>query len=220
MRIAALALMSVLALGACNPSVPAGSQNADAGGAAGSAFPNIQNAAYRAEGNIMHDGQAIPIVMIRSGQKLRMEINTPEGQSIIVSDGETGESFMIAHAGGRQMALRTTEATQQFADPAASWGAEIAATATRTGDCQGAGQHGTEWTRTENGVVKTACVTQDGIMLLATDNGNPVWETTNVQRGPQPAELFTVPPGVQLMDLNNIPGMAEAMERMRGAGSN
>ncbi len=215
MRKVMIAATAALALAACNPNAQKGGDapSADAGGL----FPNLTNASYRADGNIMRDGQAMPIVMIRDGQKMRMEVNTPEGRSIIVSNGENGESFVIATAAGRTMAMRTTSATQQFSDPSAAWSSEIAATATRTGSCSGAGQTGSAWTRTEEGVAKTVCVTQDGIILQATDNGAVVWETTSVQRGPQSADLFVVPPGVQVMDLGNIPGMAEALERAKAA---
>ncbi len=217
MRTTAVAIISALALVACNPSAPQG-QAEQAAESAGDLFPDLTGAAYRADGNIMRDGQAMPIVMIRSGQKMRMEVSTPEGQSVIVSNGETGESFILATVAGHTRAMRTSQGTQQFSDPAASWGADIAESATRTGACSGAGQQGAEWSRTENGVVNTVCVTQDGIILKAAEAGQTVWETTSVARGPQSPDLFEVPPGVQVIDLGNIPGMAEALERAKAAG--
>ncbi len=211
MRAAAFALISFLALGACNPS----GQNA--GGSDDGIFPSLVGASYRTEANITHEGRTMPLVMIRDGNRLRMEVATPEGQSIIVSNAETGESFIIATAAGRTMAMRTTPENQQFADPALSWTTEIATTSTRTGSCSVAGESGAEWTRTENEVIKTVCVTQDGIILLATEGGATTWEATRVERGPQSAELFELPEGVEVMDMPNIPGMAEALERAKAA---
>jgi putative hemolysin len=215
MRLVAV-LVASLALVACNPGGGTGADQADAPG--GGLFPSLTDAAYRAEGNIMRDGQQMPIVMIRSGNKMRMEIATPEGQSIIVSNGDTGESFVLTNAAGRTMAMRTSAATEQFSDPIQDWQGELATTATRTGNCSGAGQSGAEWARTEEGVPHAVCVTQDGIILSAREGDQTVWETTRVERAPQPAELFELPDGVQVIDLNNIPGMADALERARAAG--
>jgi hypothetical protein len=44
-----------------------------------------------------------------------------------------------------------------------------------------------------------------------------VWETTSVQRGPQDASLFTLPPGVQVVDLSDLGPAMEAMERAKAA---
>lgn len=213
MRYAAFAFIAALGIAACNPSAPSQQteQSADA------AFPNLANASYRAEATITgEDGRSLPMVMIRSGAKTRMEINAPQGASTVVSNGETGESFVITNAGGRTMAMRMTD-MDQFKDPAASWSAELAESATRSGDCSLAGEQGAEWTRTEDGAVKTACVTEDGILLRITDAGRTVWETTRVERGAQAPDLFEVPEGVQVLDLNNMRGMAEALAKARDA---
>ncbi|MEQ1709331.1 MAG: hypothetical protein ABL864_13475 [Terricaulis sp.] len=215
MRIAALALVSALALGACNPSAPREGAPGQAADAGGGVFPNLSQAAYRTEATISgDDGRSLPLVMIRDGRKMRLEMTTGEGQSTIISNAETGETFVIATMGGRTMALRGD--STGFKDPAESWGGELAASATRTGSCSVAGENGAEWTRTEDGVAKTACVTGDGIILRATEGGRTTWETSSVQRGPQSAELFALPPGVQVMDLGNMgAAMNEAMERAK-----
>jgi len=79
-----------------------------------------------------------------------------------------------------------------------------------------AGENGAEWTREENGAPQTACVTSDGIILRATEGGQTVWETTSVQRGPQSADLFTLPAGVQVIDLNNLGSAIENLARSQG----
>ncbi len=216
MRIAALALVMVLALAACSPSAPRGENSGSADDSGGGLFPNLSQTAYRAEATISQDGRAVPLVMIRDGQKMRLEMTTGEGQSIIISNGETGETFVLANAGGRTMALRGDNAS--FTDPTQSWSTEVAATATRTGSCSVAGESGAEWTRTEDGVVKTTCVTGDGIILKATEGDQTTWETTSLQRGPQAADLFVLPPGIQVMDFSNMgAAMNDAMERAKAA---
>jgi hypothetical protein len=117
-----------------------------------------------------------------------------------------------------------------YENPAEQWSADMASTATRTGSCSVAGESGSEWTRTVDEEVNTACVTDDGIILRATENGQTTWETTSVQRGPQSADLFVLPPGVQVMDMSAIAGAAAAAatgggvtpqlcEQMRSAGA-
>lgn len=205
MRIAALVLVSALAsvLAACNPSAPSG-------GAAGGLFPDLGAASYRADGTATtEDGQSIPIVQIRSGNKVRMEFNSERGQMTVVNNGDTGESFALMTRNGETTAMRNMQSA--FQNPADEWGAELASTATRTGTCSVAGENGAEWTRTnEQNQPSIACVTQDGILLRSTENGAVRWETTSVQRGAQDASLFVVPEGVQVVDVGAMMEQAGA----------
>jgi hypothetical protein len=214
MRFAAFALAAAVA--ACNPSAPSG--EADGGG--GGLFPDLSNSAYRAEATISNeDGSTIPVVMIRDGRNMRMEINAAEGLSTLIANAETGESYIISSAGGRQVAIRASGLGDQFTNPAEEWQGELSREATQTGSCSVAGQTGAEWTKTTDADgTDTVCVTNDGIILRATDDGRVVWETTRVQRGAQNAALFTVPEGVEVMDLGNMGAMMnEAMERAKNA---
>lgn len=207
MRRAILAVISVCALAACNPSNNA-SQNADNAGAS-AAFPNTSGSAYRAEATITDpNGRALPVVMIRDGRNMRMEFTNDQGPSTFITNGENGESYMIAQHGGRTMAIRATGLGDAIRNPLDEWQGEVAQSSTRTGDCSVAGENGAEWTKTtaEDGT-DTVCVTQDGVILRATDDGRTVWETTSIQRGPQSAELFTLPQGVQVVDLGNMGSM-------------
>ncbi len=212
MRKAAFLAVSAALLAACNPSGQSGQEGADA---SGGAFPTLNSGAYRAEANVIaEDGQTMPVVMIRDGSKLRMEMSGPQGEMVIITNPDSGEDFVITNAGGQRMAMRMTQAGAPVSDPAEEWSGDMATNATRTGNCSVAGENGAEWTRTEEGAdPQTACVTNDGIILRATDGGRTVWETTSVQRGPQSADLFTLPPGVQVMDLGNLGAM---IERARG----
>jgi hypothetical protein len=214
MRSAALALMSVGLLAACNPGAPSGSGSEGGNGL----FPNLATASYRAEATITGDnGQTLPLVMIRDGANVRVEMNAPQGATTMITNASANETYVISNAGGRTIALRSS--MDGFDDPARDWSSDLASTATRTGTCNVAGEGGEEWTRGADADVETVCVTHDGIVLRATKGGRTTWETTNVQRGPQSADLFTLPPGVQVMDLGNMgAAMNEAMERAKAAG--
>lgn len=214
MRIAALAAFAALALVACNQNNQATTQTANNAapsaqqGGGGDAFPNLFGATYRAEAVITRDGRTVNAVTYRDGQKLRMEITTGGNSSTVISNPETNESLMITNNGGQQIAMRTELATTN--DALQAWRGDLAAKSHRSGDCTVAGEHGSVWEHTDEGGAhpRTVCVTSDGILLRATDNGETVWETTHVQRGPQDAALFRAPPGVRVMTLD--PGAAAA----------
>jgi len=210
MRVAGLTVVSALVLAACNPSAPG-----EAPGAAGGVFPSLNTTSYRAEATITHDAGAMPVVMIRDGaNRQRVELTTPAGPTTMIMNIETGESYVITNAGGQMMAMRMD--TNQFEDPAEDWSQDVSATARRTGECSVAGESGAVWTNDESGTPNTVCVTSDGIILRATEGDRTVWETTSVQRGPQSADLFELPPGVQVMDLGDMgAAMQDALERAR-----
>lgn len=221
MRIAAAAILAAALIAACSPSAPNGQQQgtgASATNDSGGAFPSLSQASYRSEATITdRRGRTMPVVMIRDHGKMRMEMTTGAGQSTVISNPDTGETFILTNAGGQPMAMRTT-ALSQFENPADKWNAEYTATATHTGSCSAAGQNGDAWTRADSdGSTNTVCVTHDGILLRAAEGDRTVWETTSVERGPQAAELFTLPPGVQVVDLNNIGGAVSALARARDA---
>jgi len=193
MRFAALALVTACALAACNPSGPSG----------GDAFPDLNGASYRAEATIQGpDGQAMPLVMIRSGNKVRVEMDGPMGQMAMINNAESGDNFVLITNDGRTTAMQMSDI--DYENPADKWGGDMAANATRTGSCSVAGESGAEWTREQN----TVCVTNDGIILRATEDGRTTWETTSVQRGAQSADLFVLPAGVQVMDMSAMAGAA------------
>lgn len=221
MRRAILAVVSVCALAACNPSTPAG-QSADNGAGGGGVFPNLTNSAYRAEATLSNaEGQSMPVVMVRDGANMRMEFNTDGAASTFIANAQTGESYVITTQGGRTMAIRASGMNEGITDPTSNWQNQLADhNATRTGNCSVAGENGAEWTKTtaEDGT-DTVCVTEDGIILRATDDGRVVWETTSVQRGPQNAAQFALPEGVQVMDLGNMgAAMNQALEAAKQRG--
>jgi hypothetical protein len=199
MRITAVALISACVLAACNPSAPSG----------GGLFPDLTSANYRAEATIHgDDGQTLPVVMIRSGNKVRMEMNAEQGAMVVVNNADTQENFVLMTRDGQTYAMQADPSN--YDNPIDNWNAEYAETATRTGNCSVAGENGAEWTRTVENEPHVACVTEDGIILRATEGERVVWETTSVQRGQQDAALFTIPEGVQTMDLGAIMGQAGA----------
>lgn len=214
MRRVVLALVSVCALAACNPATPA----TETAAPNANAFPDTSAAAYRAEATVTNGEHNSQVVMIRSGRSVRMEFATGEGPATLITNGDTGDSYVITNAGGQTIAVRATG--DQLSNPLDEWQGELSENATRTGACTVAGETGTEWTKTtaQDGT-DTVCVTDDGIFLRATDDGRVVWETTKVERGAQSAELFTLPEGVQVVDLGNMGALVnQAIEAAKQRG--
>jgi hypothetical protein len=238
MRIAALAFVSVLAMAACSPSAPsngaansgsAASSSGSSGGGGG--FPQAaSNASFRQEATMTINGSAIPEVIYHDGAKIRTEMNGPAGQMINIINSDTHEAFSIMHVGGRTMATRTDLSQVQTGTHAPvdvdALRAQMQSRAHRLGSCSAAGENGSEWTvDAPEGVTTTGsrsmCVTSDGIMIQMKVNGALVFDTQSLQRGPQDASLFQLPPGVQVTN-TRIPSqasIADAVARARAAAA-
>jgi hypothetical protein len=65
----------------------------------------------------------------------------------------------------------------------------------RGNDSVVAGLHCVDWSWTEDVETRTVCITADGVLLRFVVDGKIVSEARSVSYGPQPAELFQVPPG-------------------------
>src|SRR5262249_24400956 len=109
MRMIAAIAVSALALAACSKPSTQGAQSAQAGASTasgpdsgGGMFPDLFGAAYRLEATAIHDGKSQAVVMVRSGHKMRMEMQSDEGPVIAIIDPDAQQSIMIMNQGGRQ----------------------------------------------------------------------------------------------------------------------
>ena len=218
MRKTVFGLALAAALAACNPAAPEGQSVDQAQNSVAAAFPDLFQTAYRAEAVITRsDGQSLPVVMIRSGKKARMEMTLPQGQMATILDQETNEAFVITNAMGRSMVIRQDMSDMENA-PDIFWSPDTVQAFTQVGPCSHMGESGVEWQRLrDGGGTQNTCVTNDGIILWSTDSGRTTWQTTSVQRGAQDAALFTVPAGAQVVDLGNMRGMADAVAQAKAA---
>jgi hypothetical protein len=97
------------------------------------------------------------------------------------------------------------------------WAALGEDNARRVGDCEVAGEDGNEWQPRDGatGEERTACITDDGIVLRIRENDVVLWEATSLQRGQQDAALFGIPPGYQMIDPEAVAeGVGERMEQL------
>ncbi len=202
MRLTVFAAITALALAACGQNEQAASAGPDAPAVVSGA------SAYRLEGrSLVGDAAGQPIVMIRDGERLRIDITTPGGQASVIHNGPD-DAVMIMNLAGRTVALRGASDVE---NPLERWQGELETSATRGGACSALGESGVEWSMTQDGVASTACITADGIVLYGEEGGQRVWETTSIQRGAQPADAFALPPGVPVVDQDDIGAMMRQM---------
>lgn len=195
----------VAVLAACTPPTSQPKEGTTAAEAPTVAPPAMFQASYRVDAQIFDEdsGQTNPLVLIRDGQKTRMEMTrVGEGQAVILMDGQ--QAMMIVDTMGTRMAMRMSADTIPQT-PDANW-AVTDPSVRRLGPCVAAGETGAEYESTDTGAGGrgVACITSDGIILKAMENGRTVWEATRVQRGPQDPALFVVPPGVQIVDIGAL----------------
>ncbi|MFZ2029481.1 MAG: hypothetical protein WAU68_04165 [Vitreimonas sp.] len=116
---------------------------------------------------------------------------------------------------GVAVRISDSDAPQPLETP---WAALGGSNARSVGDCTVAGQNGHEWQPKEApapGVERTACITSDGVVLRVRENSRVLFEATNVQRGPQNASLFGVPPGYQTINPEAVAqGIGERMDQL------
>ncbi|MCX7359174.1 MAG: hypothetical protein NT015_13650 [Alphaproteobacteria bacterium] len=231
MRIAALAFVSLLALGACNPST---SSNSDAPAAAANDAtpPQASGVAFRQEATLTIGGQSIHQIIYHDGARIRTEMPSPAGGSMTsIVNSETHEAISIMQIGGRTMATRTdlSQVQSGASQPVDidALRAQMQARTHRVGDCSAGGENGSEWSVEPPpevqapAVARTMCLTNDGIMIQMKQDGVIVFDTTSLQRGPQDASLFAVPPGVQVTEthLPSRESVNAAIERARAAAA-
>lgn len=216
MRMKTLAF-AACALAACNPGAPSGQSADNNGGATGSGggAPAFGQANYRAEMVMFGpSGQEMPSVMYRSGNKTRTEVNAPTGNTIMIMDQQTQEGLMVMNMAGTTIGRRISA---DDVDPTGvdQFNPATISTAQVTGTCNVAGESGTEYTRTTDAGPVVGCITSDGIMLRTVLSGRTVMEARSIQRGAQNAALFADPPGVTIIDGNDLGAIAAAAARAR-----
>jgi hypothetical protein len=192
-------------------------------------YPEFAQNAYRIEG-LTHDpngGAPTRTVIYRDGPLMRVEASLPQyGPAVVVFDQATNAAYVIAStasntapasapaqpaAPGQTAAAPAAPATGvavRLADADApqpmetAWAALGEDNARSVGRCEVAGERGHEWAPRDAaaGVERTACISDDGIVMRVRENNMVLWEATALERGPQAASLFGVPQGYRMID--------------------
>lgn len=172
------------------------------------ALPNIGQGAV-----VFDDSINAAYVLNPTGQAVAPATTAPPQTTAPSGAGETSTSTSTA-APATTAPTSTTPTATQVAGVAvrvddanapkpmeAAWSALGAENARHVGRCSVAGENGNDWRpRDEGAGVRTACITDDGIVLRVSQDGAVLWEATALQRGEQDAALFGVPAGYQVID--------------------
>ena len=143
-----------------------------------------------------HDVDVTYDVALRSQPRVRERVRWLAAEQLERVDGPH-KSTTIFDRRTHQMTILTSanrtflklDMPQQPEEPGAK------ATLKRGNESVVAGLRCVDWSWTEDVETRTVCITADGVLLRFLVDGQIVSEARSVKYGPQPAELFQVPPG-------------------------
>jgi hypothetical protein len=181
----------------------------------GAQYPDFSAKQYRLVGHRTLPGTEFsgPATFYRDGERLRYEgLLENHGVATVVYDPAREAAYLLESSAPsrRQFAgeaparlaleLSEGETPQPFENAWAALGAENARS---FGPCRVAGERGRLWRTREPiapDVVRTACITADGIVLQLTENDVVLFEATSLTRGAQAASLFEIPETYRIID--------------------
>lgn len=157
------------------------------------------------------------------GQKVRMEMDTPQGRVITIADPgrKVVDTIMVDRHMYMEMSTDSPMAQQKLAqfknyDPAKPCANDPDLSCEKLGPGTADGRACDKWkiTHLKTGRVATEWIDRKtGMRLRVESNDGSVWELLNFKEGPQEASLFEVPAGYQKFDMNN---MMQGMQGMQG----
>lgn len=164
-------------------------------GRASIVFDESTNAAY-----VLNPTGAAPTAPVPTTQPSAAPTTTPPASTAPTAGAPAAAPAPAPQVIGVAVRIQDADAPQPLET---AWAALGADNARSIGRCEVAGEDGHEWTPREApapGVERTACITDDGIVLRVRENERVLWEATSLQRGEQDVALFGVPAGYQLID--------------------
>lgn len=181
----------------------------------GARYPDFSAKQYQVVGTRTLPGTEIsgPATFYRDTERLRYEglleqhgvvtvIYDPAREAAYLLEASASSRRQFAGDPPRRMAVRLSEGdTPQPME--AAWAALGSENVRSFGSCRVAGERGNYWRTREPvapDVVRTACITPDGIVLQLTENDTLLFEASSVTRGPQASSLFVIPETYQIVD--------------------
>ncbi len=147
-----------------------------------------------------------------SGQKIRMEMKMPQGESVTIADPAKQTTYMLMPAqkmymemNAAMMQRRRTPELKQFDmnNPCAN---APNLTCKKIGTDTVHGRTCDKWEFTNSGHVSTFWLDQKLHFPIKVVTENSSMELVNIKEGPQGADLFRVPPDYQKMDMGGMMG--------------
>lgn len=203
---AAVAVFAAVGLAACGGNDKAGSGGSGGAGAPAKAasaaggfipFPGDYRATIRVQSSQQGaEAYAGTIVVYRSGPMQRLEMRDPTGRGTVTAiiNTETKTALSLIEAAGQRLVMEVPF-TQTPVSSVTDQEAALRA-ARKGGPCVVAQVPGITYLPSSgNSDFSEACVSDDGIVLRLTKDGQVIWEVLELAVGPQPAGLFERPAG-------------------------
>lgn len=190
-------------------------------------------------------GGSVQTTIYRDGPRMRVETTLPgRGPAAIVFNEATGAAYVLSAVAAQPAAVApvtpaapATAGATPAAAPAAApvgvavrvadaeapapleqpWAALGAENAQSEGACNVAGENGNRWRPKGDaqGVVRTACITSDGIVLELREGERVLFQATSLTRGAQPVGTFGVPAGYAVVDPQAVvEGVGATMDQL------
>ncbi len=170
-------------------------------------FPTVD---FMLEGKIVAasagQAQGMTTVMRHHSGKMRVDVDNMgmKGYMLMERNGKVA-TMVMEPAPGTKMAMEIdlSQASAANSGPTDLWNMK----GERIGTDRILGESCDWWLAEHNGKKSKACVTPDGIPLKAVDGqtNEAMWEVVRLERRPQDAALFVVPPDAQRMQMPNMP---------------
>lgn len=159
----------------------------------------------------MGEGMGMDGKVYFGGQKIRMEMNTPRGQSVMIVDPEKKTTYMLMPEQKMYMEMNAAMAQRRAPELKPFDINNPCATASNT-TCKKVGTETVngracdKWEFTTSGHVSTLWLDQKLHFPIKTVADSATMELTNIKVGPQDATLFEVPSDYQKMDMGGMMG--------------
>lgn len=181
----------------------------------GAKYPDFSAKQYQVVGTRTLPGTEVsgPATFYRDDERLRYEgllekygivtvVYDPARDAAYLLESPTSRRRLFAGPPPRPQAVRLSDGdTPQLMESA--WAALGADNVRSFGGCRFAGERGHFWRTREPvapDVVRTACITPDGIVLQLTENDTVLFEARSVTRGPPASSLFEIPETYRIID--------------------
>ncbi len=149
--------------------------------------------------------------MYFGGEKIRMDMNAPQGTSVMLVDPVKRTSYMLMPEQKMYMEFNAAMARRRTPDmkpmdPENPCANTPDTTCKKVGTETVNGRNCDKWEFTTSGRVTNYWVDKRLMFPVKMTGEGTSWELTNIKEGPQDAKLFEIPPDYQKMDMGGMMG--------------
>jgi outer membrane lipoprotein-sorting protein len=160
----------------------------------------------------MGNGMGMDGKVYFGGEKIRMEMNTPRGQSVTIVDAPKQTTYLLMPEQKMYMEMNAATAQRRrtpelkpmdINNPCAN---APNTTCKKVGTETVNGRSCDKWEFTTSGRTTTYWIDQKLYFPIKMTGEGSTWELTNIKEGPQDVKLFEIPSDYQKMDMGGMMG--------------